>query len=165
MRAGDLGISGYDPDEITENAVLMRRIEKIRLEAGRRIGLDDVTESVVPKVGILSRPRRGGVVHSVYLTPHHVHAAHAVTGAICVAHCVVVRGTVASGVAAWLRAKRESETASSGVATIRIEHPSGTIDILLELDRIGEGPIILHASIVLTTRPIMDGQVLVPEST
>ena len=39
MRAGDLGISGYDPDDITGNAVLMQRIEKIRLEAGRRMGL------------------------------------------------------------------------------------------------------------------------------
>ena len=54
MRAGDLGLSGYDPDEITGNAVLMERIEKTRLEAGRRMGLGDVAESVVPKVGILA---------------------------------------------------------------------------------------------------------------
>ena len=99
MRAGDLGISGYDPDEITGNAVLMRRIEKIRLEAGRRMGLGDVAETVVPKVGILAPPPRGGVVYSCYLTPHHVHAAHAVTGAICVACCALIRATVASGVA------------------------------------------------------------------
>ena len=52
MLAGDLGISGYDPGEITGNSMLMRRIEQIRLEAGGRMGLGDVTESVVPKVGI-----------------------------------------------------------------------------------------------------------------
>ena len=77
----------------------MRRIEKIRLEAGRRMGLGDVAESVVPKVGILAPPRRGGAVYSCYLTPHHVHAAHAVTGAICLACCASIRDTVASGVA------------------------------------------------------------------
>ena len=68
MRAGDLGLSGYDPDEITGNAVLMERIEKTRLEAGRRMGLGDVAESVVPKVGILAPARRGGVAWSIRVT-------------------------------------------------------------------------------------------------
>ena len=99
MRAGDLGISGYDPEEITGNAVLMRRIEHIRLEAGRCMELGDVAESVIPKVGILAPPLRGGVVYSSYMTPHHVHVAHAVTGAICVACCVSIRSTVAREVA------------------------------------------------------------------
>ena len=99
MRAGDLGLSGYDSGEIGGDAVLMERIEKIRLEAGRRMGLGDVSETVVPKVGILAPPRRGGAVYSCYLTPHHVHAAHAVTGAICVACCASIRATVAGTVA------------------------------------------------------------------
>ena len=59
MRAGDLGLSGYEPDEITGNAVLMRRIEKIRLEAGRRMGLGDVAESVVPRSGFFRRHGSG----------------------------------------------------------------------------------------------------------
>ena len=63
MRAGDLGLSGYEPGEITGNAELMQRIEAIRLEAGRRMGLGDVAKSVVPKVGILAptAPRWRGV--------------------------------------------------------------------------------------------------------
>ena len=163
MRAGDLSISGYDPDEITGNAALMQRIETIRLEAGRRMGLGDVAESVVPKVGILAPPRRGGVVYSCYLTPHHVHAAHAVTGAICVACCVSIRATVASEVAR-LPAKRVTEPATGIVSTVRIEHPSGAIDIRVKAGEGGAKIEVQHADVVLTARKIMDGRVFVPES-
>ena len=162
MRAGDLGLSGYDPDEITDNAVLMRRIEKIRLEAGRRMGLGDVAESVVPKVGILAPPRYGGVVHSCYLTPHHVHAAHAVTGAICVACCVSTRGSVASEVAR-LPAEWMTGTAADTVATVRIEHPSGAIDVRLKTAGGEENLRVRSAGIVHTARKIMVGQVFLPE--
>ena len=162
MRAGDLGLRGYDPGEITGNAVLMERIEKIRLEAGRRMGLGDVAESVVPKVGILAPPRRGGVVYSCYLTPHHVHAAHAVTGAICVACCVSVRGTVASLISLLL-AKQVTKSAAGGVATVRIEHPSGTIDVRLGAKGDGSEPNVRRAGVVLTARKIMDGRVYVTQ--
>ena len=161
MRAGDLGLSGYDPDEITGNAELMRRIEKIRLEAGRRMGLGDVGESVIPKVGILAPPRCGGIVYSCYLTPHQVHAAHAVTGAICVACCASIRGTVASTVSRPSE-KRVTQPTANVIATVRIEHPSGAIDVGLET---GEGGAELErqcAGIVLTARKIMDRQVFVP---
>ena len=158
MRAGDLGISGYDPDEITDNAVISGRIEKIRVEAGRRMGFGDVTESVVPKVGILSPPRRGGLVYSCYLTPHHVHPSHAVTGAICVACCASVRGTVASGVTR-LPTEPVTEPAADIVETVCIEHPSGTINIRVETGKGGTEPGVQRAGVVLTVRKIMDGLV------
>ena len=156
MRAGDLGLSGYDPGEITGNAVLMRRIEKIRLAAGRRMGLGDVAESVIPKVGILAPPRRGGVVFSSYLTPHHVHAAHAVTGAICVACCVSVQATVASGVT-QLPAGRKTESPAGVNATVCIEHPSSAIEVRLRTEGSGAELKVRRAGIVLTARKLMDG--------
>ena len=160
MRAGDLGLSGYDPGEITGNAVLMQRVEKIRIDAGRRMGLGDVAKSVVPKVGILAPPRHGGIVNSSYLTPHHVHAAYAVTGAICVACCVSIRGGVASGVTSPL-AERVTEPAANGSTTIRIEHPSGEMDVHLETEGDDSAFRIRRARIVLTARKIMDGLVYV----
>ena len=162
MRAGDLSISGYDPDEIIGNAVLMRRIETIRLDAGRRMGLGDVAESVVPKVGILAPPRHGGVVYSCYLTPHHVHATHAVTGAICVACCVSISGSVASRVV-QLFAERIAAPAMNSVTTVRIEHPSGAIDVHVETGGGGTELEVQRASVVLTARKIMDGRAFVPE--
>ena len=162
MRAGDLGISGYDPDEIAGNVLLMQRIETIRLEAGRRMGLGDVAESVVPKVGILAPPQHGGMVYSCYLTPHHVHAAHAVTGAVCVACCASVRGTVANRIA---RSPTESvtEPAEDIVASICIEHPSGLINVRVETGEGGGELEVQRAAVVLTARKIMDGLAFLPE--
>ena len=162
MRAGDLGLSGYDPDEITRNAALMQRIEKIRLAAGRRMGLGDVAESVVPKVGILAPPQRGGAVHSRYLTPHHVHAAHAVTGAICVTCSAWIRTTVAGVVARSLE-MRLTGLAAHAVATVRIEHPSGAIDVRLQTDGHSVEFNVHRAGVVCSARKIMDGRVFVPQ--
>lgn len=163
MRAGDLGLSGYDPGEITDNAVLMQRIEKIRLEAGDRMGLGDVAESVVPKVGILAPPRHGGVVYSRYLTPHHVHAAHAVTGAICVACCVWARGTVASW-GARLSPERVTKPATGAVKNVRIEHPSGAINVHMKTGTSGAALAVQRTGVVLTARKLMDGMVFLPEN-
>ena len=163
MRAGDLGISGYDPDEVTGNVVLRQRIETIRLEAGLRMGLGDVTESVVPKVGILAPPLHGGLIYSCYLTPHHVHEAHAVTGAICVASSTKIPATVAGRVSILL-VERETEPAKSPVATLGIEHRSGVMKIRLQTKEQIEGLWLQCASIVCTTRKIMDGHLFVSEN-
>ena len=163
MRAGDLGLSGYDPDEITGNAVLRRRIEEVRLEAGQRMGLGDVAESVVPKIGILAAPLRDGVIYSCYLTPHHAHEAHAVTGAICVACCVSIPATVASGIAR-LSAEWVIQPAVGPVATAHIEHRSGAIEVRLETEGGGAELMVWRADVVLTARMIMDGRVFVPQT-
>ena len=155
MRAEDLGISGYETAAIAGDAALLQRIENIRLEAGRRMGLGDVAEMVIPKVDILARARHGGIISSVYLTPHHVHAAHAVTGAICVACCASIGDTVAGTLA-------NSKEAPPG--TVRIEHPSGVIDVRLETSGSGANVQVERAGVVRTARKIMDGQVFVPAS-
>ena len=163
MRAGDLGLSGYDPDEITGNSMLMQRIEKIRLETGRRMGLGNVAESVVPKVGILASPQHGGVVYSCYLTPHHVHEAHAVTGAICVAYCASVQSTVAETITRQPTEDATGPGACAG-ASVRIEHPSGAMDVGLETVGDYAELRIRRAVIILTARKIMEGRVFAPES-
>ena len=162
MRAGDLGINGYDPDEITGNAVLMRRIEKIRLEAGRRMGLGNVAESVVPKLSILALPRRGGVIYSCYLTPHDIHSAHAVTGAICVASLTSVQATVSCDVAR-LPVGPNVHPSTGTIASVCIEHPSGAIDVSLQTKGGGVGLEIHRADIVLTSRKIMVGELFLPK--
>ncbi len=153
IRAADLGISGYEADAIVDDRELMQRVESIRLIAGRRMGLGDATDSVVPKVGILARAREGGAISSRYLTPHALHAAHAVTGAICVASCVSIDGSVAEELAT-LNSQRPGR--------VRIEHPSGVIDVELETAGSGKNLDVLSAGIVRTARKIMDGQLFVP---
>ncbi len=153
IRAADLGISGYEAEAIVGDRELMQRVESIRLIAGQRMGLGDVTDSVVPKVGILARARDGGVISSRYLTPHTLHATHAVTGAICVASCVSIEGSVAEELAT-LNSQR--------LGRVRIEHPSGVIDVELETAGSGKDLDVLSAGVVRTARKIMNGRLFVP---
>ena len=153
IRAADLGMSGYEGRaEVDGNAALLARIEAIRIKAGALMGMGDVSKSVMPKVGLLSAPRAGGAITSRYLTPHKLHAAHAVTGAVCVSTACVLEGSVAYGLAS---------RPEGNPRTIWIEHPSGEVDVRLETA--GEGPTlqVLRAGVLRTARPIMRGMVMV----
>lgn len=155
MRATDFGLTGYEGrKEIDGNKELFARIEQIRLEAGRRMGFGDVSDKVIPKVGLLAPPKDGGTVSSRYLTPHALHAAHAVTGAVCVATACAIPGSIADGIA---------KTDTANPRTIWIEHPSGQVDVLLST--IGSGhDLQVVAGTLRTARPIMKGSVFVPET-
>lgn len=154
MNAHDLGLTGYESrDEIDTNRALFDVVEPIRIEAGLRMGLGDVSRKVIPKIGILSPPQRDGTVCSRYFTPWKLHAAHAVTGAICVASACALEGSVASHL---LDGPLDSPS------DIGIEHPSGRIDVRLEMSGSGASLNIQRAGILRTTRLIMRGEVLVP---
>jgi 4-oxalomesaconate tautomerase len=154
IKATDLGLTGYEGHKDYDgNTALFARIEAIRLEAGRRMGLGDCTDKVIPKVAILAPPRQPtGTITSRYLTPHALHAAHAVTGAVCVATACAVPGSVAHDVAA---------TDISNPRTVWIEHPSGSVDVLLATTGVGHD-IQVVAGTLRTARPIMRGDVYVP---
>ena len=135
--------------EIDGNKPLFDRLEPIRIEAGRRMGLGDVSGKVVPKVGLLSPARGGGTITSRYLTPHALHAAHAVTGAVYIASACSLPGTIAAELAL-------ADTATP--RTIWIEHPSGKVDVLLTSERSGAS-LKITAGTMRTARPIMRGEV------
>ncbi|HET6467898.1 MAG TPA: 4-oxalomesaconate tautomerase [Geminicoccaceae bacterium] len=154
MRADDLGRTGYEGRaEMDSDVEFFARIEGIRRIAGERMGLGDVADKVIPKVGLLAPPRHGGSVTSRYFVPHRLHAAHAVTGAVCVASCCALEDSVAAGTARMEHSGREQ---------VRIEHPSGKIDVVLETE--GQGPEmrVVRAGIVRTARKLMAGEVYVP---
>ena len=154
MRAKDLGIGGYENRaEINANKALFARIEPIRRKAGEMMGFRDVADKVIPKVGLLSPPREpNGTITSRYLTPHALHAAHAVTGAVCVSTACALEGSIAHEVA---------RPDSANPRTIWIEHPSGMVDVLLKTTGKGAEMDVV-AGTLRTARPIMKGEVLVP---
>lgn len=155
MRATDFGLSGTEGKEAFEGSPeRMARIEAIRRKAGHMMGLGDVSGKVVPKVGILSAARQGGSITSRYLTPHALHAAHAVTGAVCVASACALPGSIAHELAT---------PESANPRTVWIEHPAGQIDVALTTS--GEGASMeIVAGTLRTARLIMRGEVLVPAS-
>jgi 2-methylaconitate cis-trans-isomerase PrpF len=155
MRAADFGVTGDENRAgFNANKALFARIEPIRREAGQRMGFGDVADKVIPKVGLLAPARQGGTIMSRYLTPHALHAAHAVTGAVCVASACAVPGSIAHALAV---------PSNENPRTIWIEHPSGMVDVLLKTTGSGAALDVV-AGTLRTARPIMRGEVLVPRS-
>ncbi|WP_102957568.1 4-oxalomesaconate tautomerase [Mangrovicella endophytica] len=143
MRAEDLGVSGYeDPSALTVNGDLAARLAAIRLEAGRRMGMGDVSDMVIPKPVLIAPPRQGGTLCARYFMPIDCHPALATTGAVGIATAVATTGTVAYEMA--------------GIAhmpmIVRLEHPSGRIDVELE-ERDGK----IVAGLVRTARRLFEG--------
>ncbi len=155
LRAEAVGLRGDEtPDEIDANGAMFARVEALRLEAGRRMGLGDVSKLVTPKVGLLSAARHGGAIASRYLVPHNCHRSHAATGAICLATACCLDGTVAADVAGGV-------IAQSG--TVVIEHPAGRIDVGVTLEADGQGGLaVARTEILRTARRIFEGFVYLP---
>jgi 4-oxalomesaconate tautomerase len=152
IKASDLGMEGTEGEDFfLKNKDLMKKIESIRMEAGQRMGLGDVTNSVLPKVGILSKPRKEGTnITSRYLTPHTLHPSHAVTGAICIGTALKIKGSVASEVGV---------TNGKPIEMIVIEHPAGVIEVNIDMEIKGDVINVRKAGTVRTVRKIMEGAV------
>ena len=152
LRANDLGLSGRErPAELDANTALMTRIEAMRLEAGRRMGLGDVSGSVVPKPVLVSAGDTPNSITSRYFTPHKCHASHAVTGAIGVSTAFALPGTVASGM-----------ERAPGRHPLTVLHPAGQIDVEVTLQGQGEACEVVSAGLVRTARKIMQGVLHLP---
>jgi 2-methylaconitate cis-trans-isomerase PrpF len=138
------------PKAIEADAALLGRIEALRLEAGRRMGLGAVANSVIPKPALLGRGQDGATLTARYLTPHAVHRAMAVTGGITLAVAARTPGTVAFELA--------TPDEGAGVAGVRIAHPAGVLEIGLGM----EGEAVRWASVLRTARRIFEGHLLLP---
>ena len=146
VRAAELGVEGTEPPDALESDDRLRsRVEAVRLEAGPAMGLGDVREATVPKVTLVSPPRQGGTVTTRTFIPHRVHAAIGVLGAVSVAAGVLTPGTVASTAAA--------------VDLVRLEHPTGTFEVYLQLAGAGAGTRVGRSAVVRTARKLADGLV------
>ena len=153
VRAADLGVTGREkPAALDADPVLLARIEALRLEAGRMMGLGDVADSVIPKPVLVSPGDSPDSIVSRYFTPRRCHASHAVTGAIGVATAFALPATVASG------APR-----APGNHGLVIQHPAGQIDVAVEVEGEGDGASITSAALVRTARKIFQGELHLPD--
>jgi hypothetical protein len=156
VRADAFGLTGYETQaELDENRAFYDRIEPIRLQAGKLMGLGDVSQSVTPKLTLLAKPRNGGSITARYFMPWSSHPSMAVTGAQCIAACAILPGTVAEGLT-------EGLVAHASPVTVGIEHPSGTFDVLVDFAQQDQGIDIRSAGVVRTARLLARGEVMVP---
>ncbi|WP_299484180.1 4-oxalomesaconate tautomerase [uncultured Roseibium sp.] len=153
-RAADFGISGYESaGDLDSNKPLMEKIEAIRLVAGERMGLGDVTGSVTPKFGLLAPARDGGSACIRYFMPWNCHPTLAVTGSQCLAACLLAPGTVGDGLLA--------ETHASP-ARLQLEHPMGKMEVVIDFETRDGTFHVTSAGLLRTARKLAAGEVFVP---
>jgi 4-oxalomesaconate tautomerase len=149
-RAADLGITGYEPiEELAGDAVLARRIRSLRLAAGELMGLGDVSAASVPKTTLVSAPRDGGVICTRTFIPQRLHTSIGVLGAVTVATALRLPGGIGAELA---------EFPDAGHA-VDLEHPTGHLQVEVELDPSADPPRVLSAGVIRTARKLFDGTV------
>ncbi len=155
-RAADFGLSGHETAaELDANRGFYARMEPIRIEAGKRMGMGDVSGSVTPKFGLLAEPRAGGTIAARYFMPKNCHPTMAVTGSQCLASCVLTPGTVSEGLF----------SPPAGVpALVVIEHPTGAIEVTVDYQNGADGFQLRSAGLLRTARLLAHGEVFVPGS-
>ena len=150
FKATDVGATGYETREELESEALVAmrtKIEAIRLAAGPLMNLSNVMDKSVPKMTLVARPKHGGAVTARVFIPHRAHASIGVLGAVTAASACLVEGSPAA----------ECADIPDGTSkTLSIEHASGEMSCVLEVDETGE---VVSSALLRTARKLMDGTV------
>jgi 4-oxalomesaconate tautomerase len=156
LRAENFGKRGDEtPAELESDTALKARLEAVRLLAGHRMRLGDVSKKTVPKMCLISAPHHGGALTTRTFIPHRVHESIGVLGAVSVATACVVPGSVAAELARI--------NPGPGTQRLDIEHPTGFFTIELDVAYEGERLDVRRAALLRTARKLMRGEVFVPE--
>lgn len=151
LRASDLGRTGYETRaQLDADEELKQRLESIRLQAGPRMNLGDVTQRSVPKMTLIAEPRDGGAISSRTFIPHRCHVSIGVFGAVSVATACLLPGSVAQGLA---------KMGEGRDIMISVEHPSGEFSVALQ--RSDDGGL-MGCGLLRTARLLFAGDVFIP---
>jgi len=156
VAASALGKTGYESKaELDRDAALIARLERIRVEAGKRMGLGDCSHLVIPKPVLVASPGAGGTIASRDFVPFNCHATYSVTGSMALSAACMLPGTVAKSMAKLKGSARQ---------TIAIEHPGGVIDVEVLARQIGDKFTLEEATLLRTCRKLFEGQICIPAS-
>jgi 4-oxalomesaconate tautomerase len=156
LAAASVGRTGHEPrDQLNKDADLKARLEEIRIAAGPLMNLGDVRTKVVPKMILVAAPAHGGAIATRSFIPHECHDAIGVFAAVTVGTACVLPGSPAHALA---------QLPDGTVKMLAIEHPTGALDVRLELEGPPEHPAVKRAALVRTARLLFDGQVFVPRA-
>jgi 4-oxalomesaconate tautomerase len=155
VPAPEVGKTGHESKaELDGDADLLQCLEALRRAAAEAMGMGDVQGKVIPKIALVAEPRSGGHMASRYFTPWTAHPSYAVLGSICAASCAATPDTVANDIVRSMDVLPQ---------TMIIEHPSGIIEVGVDIDMADGGPQVT-ASIVRTARRLFAGYIYVPDS-
>lgn len=173
VRAADLGIAGTElSSDMNNHTSLLATLEEIRVKAGVKIGVIDAADHVnvtptthaLPKIAMVSpvatyKTENGEYVKAEeidivarYISMGSLHRAFAVSGAIALGTAINIPGTL------------PNKIVSSPEQGIRIGHPTGTIYVEVQTEKVGSEWKVKRGGIGRTARRIMDGYASVPLS-
>ncbi len=151
VAASGLGRTGHETvAELEADAGLNQRVQALRLAAGELMGLGDVSGTSVPKVSLLATPADGGTICTRTFIPVRVHESIGVLGAVSVATALLLDGAAGAELAALTPHQTRFD----------IEHPTGHLEVEVEIDATSsQPPVVIRAGVVRTARKLFDGTV------
>jgi 4-oxalomesaconate tautomerase len=148
VAAADLGCTGYETTaELEGDAGLNDRVQALRLAAGRAMGLGDVAGTSVPKVSLVAAPADGGAISTRTFIPVRVHESIGVLGAVSVVTALLLDGAAGADLA----------VVKPGQTRFDVEHPSGHLEVEVEVDTSRRPPAVIRSGVVRTARKLFDG--------
>ena len=170
VRAKDLGLRGDENlEELDHDEVTLRKCEEIRTVVAEILGVASASEATqkspgVPKVAFVAEPAGyntpNGRVEAAHVdvvarmsAMQKLHKAYAVTGAICLGAAAKIEGTIVSDI--YKRTQPQNPPA------VRIGHPSGKLQVEIEIKEHNGQLELTKAALARTTRLLMDGNVYV----
>jgi len=159
FKASDIGRTGYESvSEMNADTALKAKIEALRLQVSRLMGLGDVSQKNYPKMTLIAPPQNGGALSTRSFIPHVCHDAIGVLAAVTVGTACVLEGSVCEGVAVM----------PSGLTkNVSVEHPTGEFSVALQTapaSQLPGGQLVTQAALLRTARLLMRGEVMVPAS-
>jgi 4-oxalomesaconate tautomerase len=149
VAASSLGKTGYESiADLEGDAELNKRVQELRLEAGKAMGLGDVSGTTVPKISLVAPPVNGGTISTRTFIPIRVHESIGVLGAVSVGTAIVIPSAVGHDLAVL-----------DGGPRLSVEHPSGALQVEVELDTAVMPPKVIRSGVVRTARKLFDGTV------
>ena len=161
VRAKDVGLAGTEtPQSIDADRSVSARLEAIRVEAARRIGLPG--SAAVPKIAFVAPPMDFTALDGAryrldqvdlvarVISMGNCHRAFALTAAMCLAVAARVEGTVV----------RECVASVNG--DVRLGHASGVLPIDAAVSVRDGAPRAERVTVYRTARRLMEGFVRIP---
>ena len=158
-------------EEVASNIKLLEQCEEIRSVVAEIMGIakkEDATRTSpgVPKIALVSPPThyqtpKGPIKESevdiiARMTAlQKLHKAYAVTGAVCLGAAAKIEGTLVNEIF--------HKVQPNNPPMVRIGHPSGTIQVEIEMEQANGQLTLSKAALARTARLLMDGFVHLPE--
>lgn len=151
FSATDFGVTGYEsPSDYNSNMILKAEINELRIIAGEKMGLGDVTNKNYPKMCLLAPAINGGTLHTRCYIPHVCHEAIGVLAAVTVGTACIYPESVA--------APFVSQVSTGEEQIMSIEHPTGEFSVALDIEEQDGELKVQGASLLRTARLIMQGE-------